>query len=207
LAEVSEGLTLPAVPQQILVGAVHLTIQEAITAEALLRTQVHLTIVRNPIPKFLTRRPICTLRIHASQECSLKECCLARKKRRKRKGHYHTGVHVSVKGGECKYRSGWELKYMEHMDSDDKVLRFEYEQVKIPYISNVRTGKIRHYYPDFLVTYVDGTQKLVEIKPKKRLDQAKVTKKLKAAEVWCREHGVTLAVLTEIELRLLGLLK
>lgn len=96
---------------------------------------------------------------------------------------------------------------MQHMDDNDKVVSFQYEQVKIPYVSNVRTGKLRNYLPDFLVTYVDGSQHLVEIKPKKRLEQVKVAKKLKAAELWCREHGVTLEVVTEIELRAMGLLK
>ena len=129
-------------------------------------------------------------------------------KRRKRKKKYHTGIHVSPKTGqECHYRSGWELAYLQHLDADPEVVGYRYEDVKIPYVSNVRTGKLRSYWPDFLVQRKDGQQILVEIKPKRKLDQDRVQKKLKAAALWCKAHGVTLMVLTEKELKLLGLLK
>lgn len=131
-----------------------------------------------------------------------------KRRRRKKKGHYHTGTHLSTKTGQaCKYRSGWELAYLQHLDQDVMVASFEYEGLIIPYVSNVRSGKLRRYFPDFLVSYVDGTRRLVEIKPSKRLAQAAVAKKLRAAEAWCREHGVTLEVITEVELRAMGLLK
>ncbi len=131
-----------------------------------------------------------------------------RRTRRKRKGHYHTGVHISPKSGqECKYRSGWELEFMKWLDAEDNVVTYRYEDVAIPYVSNVRTGKTCRYFPDFLVTYRNESQVLIEIKPAKRVPQANVQKKLKAAEVWCREHQVTLVVLTEVELKGLGLLK
>ncbi len=128
-----------------------------------------------------------------------------KKRHRRRKGHYHTGVHESPKAGPCKYRSGWELLYMQHLDADPDVLMYLYEGVKIPYISNIRTKKVRHYFPDFLVERSTG-KTLVEIKPKKRVTQANVTKKLDAARAWCSDHGVSLAVITEVELKLLGLL-
>lgn len=129
------------------------------------------------------------------------------RRRKKRKGHYHTGIHVSSKGGECKYRSGWELEYLKHLDADPTVVSYMYEGVCIPYVSNVRTGKVRKYYPDVLVEYADGSKKLVEIKPKKRVSQAAVQKKLKAAQAWCEAHGVTLEVITEDTLRQLKLIK
>lgn len=126
--------------------------------------------------------------------------------RKRRKKRYHTGVHVSTKTGQsCKYRSGWELSYLRWLDSCPDVETFVYEGVKIPYVSNVRTNKIRHYYPDFLVKYRDGRSLLVEIKPKKRMPQANIQKKLAAAAIWCSTHGAILTVLTEIELRAMGL--
>ena len=130
-----------------------------------------------------------------------------KKRQRKRRRHYITGTHSSMKGGECKYRSGWELAYMQHLDADESVKLFEYELLRIPYVSNVRSGKLRNYYPDFLVEYVDGTKKLVEIKPSKRVLQANVQKKLRAAEAWCKASGVTLVVITEVDLKMLGLLR
>lgn len=129
------------------------------------------------------------------------------KKRRKRKGHYHTGSHESPKAGTCEYRSGWELLFMQHLDGDPTVATYQYEGLCIQYLSNRKTGKHRKYYPDFLIEHVDGRKRLVEIKPKKRVDQARVQKKLKAAEAWCLEHGVTLEVITEVELKVMGLLK
>jgi hypothetical protein len=131
---------------------------------------------------------------------------MAAKKRKKRR--YHTGIHVSPKTGqECRYRSGWELAYLQHLDADPGVVGYRYEDVKIPYVSNVRAGKVRHYWPDFLVQRTDGQQLLIEIKPKRKLDQDRVQKKLRAAEAWCQAHRVTFQVLTEVELKLLGLLK
>jgi hypothetical protein len=128
-------------------------------------------------------------------------------RRRKKKRRYHTGVYVSKKTGQaCRYRSGWELSYLKWLDSNVNVKTFLYESVKIPYISNIVTGRVRHYYPDFLIEFKDGSKQLVEIKPKRRVSQAKVQKKLKAAEAWCLEHGVTLQILTEVELKVMGLL-
>jgi hypothetical protein len=126
-------------------------------------------------------------------------------RKKKRKKRYHTGVHESPKAGSCKYRSGWELKYMMHLDTNVDVISYGYESIKIPYVSNTRTKKIRTYYPDFVVERSTG-KTVVEIKPKKRLTQARVIKKLKAAETWCRDHGMTLEIITETELKLLGLL-
>jgi len=96
---------------------------------------------------------------------------------------------------------------MQFLDASAEVQSFEYEKLKIQYVSNVKTGKLRNYIPDIFVVYVDGTKRLVEIKPKKRLDKVTVKKKLAAARVWCSAHGVTLEIITEVELRQLGILK
>jgi hypothetical protein len=131
-----------------------------------------------------------------------------RRKRKKRKSRYHTGSHLSPKTGkECVYRSGWELLYFKHLDENPDVVTWSYEPVKIAYVGNVRTGKIRHYLPDILVECKDGTKQLVEIKPKKKLEQDKIIKKLAAGRQWCSEHGAVMVIVTEIELRLLGLMK
>ena len=96
---------------------------------------------------------------------------------------------------------------MQFLDAEPRVAAWDYEAVEVPYVSNLKTGKLRTYYPDFLVTYVDGLRELVEVKPSKRLAQARVQKKLKAAEGWCSAHGATLVVMTEVRLKELGLLK
>lgn len=131
------------------------------------------------------------------------------KRRRKtgRAGHYITGSYASVLTGKtCKYRSGWELKFMEFLDRSAVIKTWGYETLKIPYISNKKTGKIRTYYPDFCVEYLDGTIEIVEIKPSKRLKQVAVQKKIAAAKDWCGAHSAAFVIITEIELKGLGLL-
>ena len=129
------------------------------------------------------------------------------KKKRKKKSRYHTGIYLSKKTGqECHYRSGWELKYLEYLDNEPTVKSFEYESFFVMYVGNLKTGRLRKYIPDFLVEYVDGTKKLVEIKPGNKLDNLKVMKKKEVAEQWCKEHNATLEMVTEVELKVLGLL-
>jgi hypothetical protein len=128
-------------------------------------------------------------------------------KRSKKKSHYHTGTYPSIKGGECSYRSGWELAYMQYLDSNPDVASFEYETLKLPYISNYKTARVKWYIPDVLVNYVNGEKKLVEIKPKKKTEQAQIVKKAEAGRVWCSEHGAVYEFITEIELKQLGLMK
>ena len=129
-----------------------------------------------------------------------------KKRKRKRKGHYIRGSYTSPLAGECKYRSGWELKVMVHLDADPNVETWSYEKTVIEYVSNVRTKKIRKYYPDFLVKYKDGRVELLEVKPKRKLEQLTVRKKAEAAREWCKVNGLTYKILTEVELKELGLL-
>lgn len=128
-------------------------------------------------------------------------------RKKKRKGRYQRGEYTSTKTGKlCKHRSGWERKYMEYLDANPDVISWHYELLAIEYISNKKSGKIRKYYPDFTVTWNDGTMKVIEIKPKRKLDQAIIIKKAEAAYTWCRTHGATYEIITEVELKQLGLL-
>jgi len=127
-------------------------------------------------------------------------------KRKKRKGRYNRGVYNSPIAGQCKYRSGWELKYMVYLDSNPDVVSWSYEKVVIEYISNQKTKKIRKYYPDFEVEYIDGKKIIVEIKPSRKLQKATIVKKIRAAKEWCTKRDLTYKILTEIELKDIGLL-
>jgi hypothetical protein len=128
-----------------------------------------------------------------------------KKKKRKRKGRYQRGIHSSPMAGECKYRSGWEQKYMVYLDENPDVASWSYEKLVIEYVSNKKTKKIRKYYPDFQVEYKDGRKVVVEIKPSRKLQQATVIKKIRAAKEWCTEHDMVYKILTEIELKDIGL--
>lgn len=95
---------------------------------------------------------------------------------------------------------------MNALDIDETVETYQYEGMMIEYVSNAKTGRIRRYIPDFLVTRTDGSKELIEVKPSKRLVQRNIRKKLSAAEDWSRAHGVTFKVITEHELRAMGLM-
>jgi hypothetical protein len=125
-----------------------------------------------------------------------------RASRRAKRGH-----HVSLKGGAFNYRSGWEQKYALWLDGNADVASYRYEPYAVEYLSNVRTGKIRKYYPDFEVTWSDGRRTLVEVKPKKKMKLARNVKKFASASAFCAREGLTFLIVTEVDLKALGLLE
>lgn len=115
-----------------------------------------------------------------------------------------------------KYRSGWELTFMNFCDGNDNVIYWASEAMAIPYI-NPLTGKRSNYIPDFFVVYQNkhGKQiaEVVEIKPKKQSliesrkasakDRAVVAvnhAKWAAAMAYCKAQGFTFRVITEDDL-------
>ena len=130
------------------------------------------------------------------------------KKKRKRRGRYKTGIHTSPKvvGGSLKYRSGWEDQAATYLDHDPTVVSYAYEAIAIPYVSNLSTGKIRHYYPDFLVTYTDGSRQLIEVKRGDRISQVKVMKKSQAGRDWCVRNGVEFVIWADAKIKAITLI-
>ena len=111
-----------------------------------------------------------------------------------------------------RFRSGWEFTFMMFLDSNDNIVNWASEPVRIPY-RNPLTGKMTNYVPDFIVTYrgPDNTLRgeLIEIKPKKQslieskqsqYDRAMVAinyAKWDAATKWCKAQGLTFRVINE----------
>lgn len=116
------------------------------------------------------------------------------------------GTHISLKGGTFNFRSGWEQKYALWLDAQEDVVSYRYEPYPIEYLSNYHTKKMRKYYPDFEVVKTNGLKTLIEIKPKKKMTIAKNVKKFAAASTFCLKNGMTFVVVTEVELKALGLL-
>lgn len=132
---------------------------------------------------------------------------MRRRRRKARRKGRKRGVYLSKKMGvEMTYRSGWELVYFQHLDSDENVKEFFSEPFKIPYVSNVRSKKLRNYIPDLLVVFVDGSRKLIEVKPTSKLDQPVNVKKFNAARQWCNDQATEFVLVTEVDLKRLGLL-
>lgn len=120
---------------------------------------------------------------------------------------YQRGDYKSIKSGETyRYRSGWEFAYMQYLDTCHQVKSWSYESFFIEYISNKKTGKTRKYIPDFKVIYLDDSTELIEIKPKRKLNQLMVRKKCDAAEAWCQMNGMAFKIITENELKGLGII-
>ena len=118
--------------------------------------------------------------------------------------------------GVPRYRSGWELAFMQFCDNNPSVLQWASEALVIKY-KHPLTGKITNYIPDFFVLYENkfGQKKaeLVEIKPKKQSiieskkasarDRAVVAvnhAKWAAANAYCKAQGLTFRVITEDDL-------
>jgi len=95
---------------------------------------------------------------------------------------------------------------MQWLDENDDVESYEYEAMYIEYVSNKRTGRVRRYLPDVYVHMVDGSHRLVEIKPSSKVNKSTNKKKLDAARGWCQAHGVMLEIVTEVTLKGLNIL-
>lgn len=114
--------------------------------------------------------------------------------------------------GNIRYRSSWEMVFMQFCDNNPKVLQWASESVQIPY-RNPLTGKQTIYVPDFLVIYQSKGKKiteLIEIKPKAQTmitektrsarDKAAIavnTCKWQAAQIWCKRMRISFRVINE----------
>lgn len=117
-------------------------------------------------------------------------------------GHYFTGTHYSEKCERpIKYKSSWELTACEYLDISDDVVSYEYETIVIPYITSPRSNRIRKYFPDLIIRYSNGTTKMIEIKPERKLNHKYVIKKAEAARAWCSKHGMKYEFWTERNIR------
>lgn len=118
------------------------------------------------------------------------------------------------------YRSSWELKFFRWCDLNPNVVKWNSENVVIPY--RIGNGKPRRYIVDNTVSMKQNgriKKYLVEIKPyaqtqppkphgnKKRstliyeqYTYAKNKSKWLAAKQWCSKHGYQFMILTEREL-------
>lgn len=120
------------------------------------------------------------------------------KKRRRKSRRAKKGIYESKKGGPCKYRSGWELLYLQSLDEDPDVIEFWFEPFKIPYVCG-RAKKVRNYIPDVLVKR-SGCTLLIEIKPLKRVSGRVVQAKADVARRWCQDNNASFEFVTEVDL-------
>jgi hypothetical protein len=119
-------------------------------------------------------------------------------------------------------RSLWERKFAKYADTNDNVLEWAVEEIIIPYFDPT-TKKMRRYFPDFYIKYVDREGKIkkaiIEIKPLRETQEPKRTKgksnktlisetltyvknqaKWEAAREFCKDNLIEFRVMTEKEL-------
>lgn len=91
------------------------------------------------------------------------------------------------------YKSILELNVYKRLESLDTVKSFEVEPLIIPYTFN---GLEKHYVPDLVIKYVDGSVDLVEIKSKRDVNTKQVIEKNKAAIRYAKRHGMRYKLIT-----------
>lgn len=143
------------------------------------------------------------------------------------KGFFSPSNPSKYKGDPTKiiYRSRWELIVMQKFDTNDSIIEWSSEEIRIPYISPIDNR--RHtYFPDFYVkkrNYSDGMIEclLIEVKPKAQTVPPKVqtgkptrryltevytwginSAKWAAAENYCASRGWKFMKLTEDDLNI-----
>lgn len=119
------------------------------------------------------------------------------------------------------YRSLWEKKVMEWLDTNSNIIEWQSEELYVPYLSPVDNRRHR-YFPDFIVKAKkpDGSiiTMMLEVKPhnqtkepevKKRKTRKYITEvmtwavndaKWKYAKEYCKDRGWEFRILTEKEL-------
>jgi hypothetical protein len=103
-----------------------------------------------------------------------------------RNGQWMDSCSKCINSDRIYTRSTWEFHWIEKLESDPKVISYEWESLTLEYIIN---GEIRYYVPDALVHYVDHDE-LQEVKRDDWLNIPSVMAKTKAALLWCNDHNI-----------------
>lgn len=91
--------------------------------------------------------------------------------------------------GESVYDSLLERNYMLELENMGGVTSWTKDHgIRIPY--NIFGLISRHYEPDFLVTYADGSKEIHETKGAGFLFWVSTHAKRHAGDSWCRQHGM-----------------
>ena len=119
------------------------------------------------------------------------------------------------------YRSLLERRFMVYLDNNPSILKWQSEEIIIPYVSPV-DNRVHRYFPDFYIKVQENTglvkTYLIEVKPLKQTQKPKKPKrqtknylrevyeyaknqaKWKAADDFCKDRLWEFKVMTEKEL-------
>lgn len=113
--------------------------------------------------------------------------------------HHAIGYHNSPKAGLVYHRSSYEKKAFLKLDQDELVKTYFVEAVKVSYFHPERQF-FCDYLIDIKVEYMDGSFKLIEVKPAKWCEDWIIKEKFKAAYELAEQLGMTFEVWTEASL-------
>ena len=151
-----------------------------------------------------------------------------RRPSKRKKSRYHQGSYSPENPekyvGDTKkifYRSSWEFRYMLYCDRNPTIIKWNSENVIVPYVSP-KDGRIHRYFVDFWIQFKNKeggvSMSLIEIKPRaqtkmprKKKDQVRYLKEVEtyavnqakwdAAILFAEKRNATFVVLTEVELK------
>ena len=120
------------------------------------------------------------------------------------------------------YRSGWERHVMKFLDTNTDIVKWNSEEIVIPYLYEV-DQRMHRYFTDFYFETKGGDKVLVEVKPAKETrpptgarktkryiqegyQYVKNSNKWKAAEKYAKERGWKFVIWTEHELWAQGIM-
>ncbi len=108
--------------------------------------------------------------------------------------HYYQGSFFSKKNNkDVRYKSGFEYGFYKVLELLDCVVKYDVECL---YIQYQLMGKTKHYVPDVLIHYKDGTKQLVEVKGLKEVKTKINQAKFKAAKKYCKKNNLEFKVWT-----------
>lgn len=113
--------------------------------------------------------------------------------------HHLNGWHESPKAGKVYYRSSYEKKAFLKLDADETVKTYQTESVAALYF-NPKKKVMSKTIIDLEIEYINGSKKLVEIKPEIWLDKEVIIVKIEAGKAKAKELGYAYEVWTEMHL-------
>lgn len=95
-----------------------------------------------------------------------------------------------------RYDSSWEKEYMAELEEDNDVDRWTKQHgILIPYLAE--NNEYKNYRPDFLVQYVNGDKKIIELKGNHLLKNEDTKRKTEQGRKWCKRRGMEYILLTK----------
>jgi len=90
--------------------------------------------------------------------------------------------------------SSYELRALEKFENNPLIVDFDRSKLRIVYIYNGERKTI----PDFRIRYLDGKEKIIEVKPRKKIEEIEQEMvKIEAMKEYCKNNNLGFATWTE----------